>query len=72
MDILRKPLINKTQNEYYEFVAFEQIDSFLGLFLMPMIEYQKINEKVEPTLYNINDHLPHGAQIIENFKINIL
>jgi len=33
-----------------------------------MIECQKINEKIGPTLYNINDHLPNGDQIIESFK----
>ena len=68
IDILRKPIIYKTQNEYYEFVATQQIDAFLQFFSMPMIECKKTKEKIEPTLLNINDHLPHDDQIIESFK----
>ena len=67
-NILRNPIIYKTQNAYYEFVATEQINIFLQFFSLPMIECQKTNDKIDPTLTNLKEHLPHGDKIIEGFK----
>ena len=65
--ILRKPIIYKTRDDYYEFIALKQINLFLEGFHIPMIKCNKTNDKIKPTFLNLKIHLAHEDKIIECF-----
>jgi len=68
IDILRKPIKYKTENEEYEFVAIKQFNLFLDSFSLPMIKCNETNQEYEPTFSNFVRHMAHQDKIIESFK----
>ena len=67
-DILRKPIIYKSDFGEYEFVALKQFNLFLEKYSLPIIKCNETDERIEPTLLNLKIHLKHGDKIIESFQ----
>ena len=67
-DILRKPIIYKSDFGEYEFVALKQFNLFLEKYSLPIIKCNETDERIEPTLLNLKIHLKHSDKIIESFQ----